>query len=189
MLSEIDTRPFRPCRLPSIWPGMSWRGRAICDKPALVLLHPERDETISYARCAPCARHGDRLLGQGLQPGDRILLRLGNTRPSRWPSWRHLGRAGPGPDLRRPDGPRSPAAALSPPAGRRRPGIALPDGADPHPPDLAPGKPCHRTAHLGDPDREAYVIFTSGTSGRRWRSATPTAPSWPGIPCIRAWEG
>jgi len=80
MLSVIDTRPH-PSAPAAFNLAAHVLGRAakLGDKPALILLHPERDETITYARLRAlvlgCATH---LLAQGLRPGDRVLIRLGN---------------------------------------------------------------------------------------------------------------
>ncbi|MBA4323972.1 MAG: benzoate--CoA ligase, partial [Rhodobacter sp.] len=80
MLSEIDTRPF-----PTVPQVFNLAGHVLAraasrTRPALTLLHPDRDETLGYPDllrltqgCATALR------AQGLAQGDRILLRLGNT--------------------------------------------------------------------------------------------------------------
>ena len=113
------------------------------------------------------------LLDQGLQPGDRVLLRLGNTVdfPLGFlgaiaaglvpiPSSSQLTKA----EITRM------AALVSPSLIIADPGIALPDPA-PCPvidtetlhgfTDLPPAP-----YHQGSPERPAYIIFTSGTSGQ-----------------------
>src|SRR5690606_20251008 len=110
------------------------------------------------------------LLALGLAPGDRILLRLGNTLafPILYLGaiWAGLvpvptSSALTGAEITRL------AALVTPRLIAAEPGIALPDHAAPRlSPDLTrwsalPPAPLH----LGDPDREGYVIFTSGTSG------------------------
>lgn len=80
MLSEIDTRPF-----PAVPPAFNLSGHVLAraastERTALVILHPEADETVSYSRLLQLTRGcATALLALGLTPGDRILLRLGNT--------------------------------------------------------------------------------------------------------------
>jgi acyl-coenzyme A synthetase/AMP-(fatty) acid ligase len=173
MLSLIDTRPY-----PALPPAFNLAGHVLAkaaglgDRPALVVLDPDRNQAISYARlCAlvlGCATH---LAAQGLAPGDRILLRLANG-----PAFpiAFLGAIAAG------FVPVPTSAALTAPEVTRHsalvaprliladPGLPLPDGTTPTlAPDLAlwetrpPSSPV-----LTDPHAEAYVIFTSGTSGR-----------------------
>lgn len=171
MLSEIDTRPF-----PSVPPHFNLAGHVLAqaatlDKHALTILYADRDETLTYAQLLDLTRStATALLSRGLSPGDRILLRLGNTLafPLLYLGaiWAGLvpvptSVALTGPEITRL------AALVQPSLIAAEPGIALPD----HPaplltPDLAAwaGLP-PATLNLGDPDREAYVIFTSGTSG------------------------
>ncbi|WP_137112330.1 class I adenylate-forming enzyme family protein [Rhodobacter sp. SY28-1] len=171
MLSEIDTRPF-----PTVPPAFNLAGHvlaraAILDTPALTILHPERDETLSYADLLRLTQGcATALLSLGLTPGDRILLRLGNTLafPILYLGaiWAGLvpiptSSALTGPEITRL------AALVRPSLIAAEPGIALPD----HPaavlaPDLAAwSRLPPATLHEGDPNREAYIIFTSGTSG------------------------
>ena len=173
MLSVIDTRPF-PAPPPAfnLAAHVLARASVLPDKPALVILHPDRDETISYARlcalCLGCARWLD---GLGLAPGDRVLLRLdsGPAFPILFLGAIAAGlvpvptsSALTGAEVTRL------AALVRPALILADPGLALPD----HPaPVLAPDldlweRHPPRPATMGDPNREAYVIFTSGTSGR-----------------------
>lgn len=171
MLSEIDTRPF-----PAVPPAFNLSGHVLAraaspERTALVILHPEADETVSYSRLLQLTRGcATALLALGLTPGDRILLRLGNTLA--FPVL-YLGAiwAGlvPVPTSAALTGFEitALAALVSPRLIVAEPGIPLPD----HPalvvtPDLAAwsGLP-PAEIHLSDPNREAYIIFTSGTSG------------------------
>ncbi len=198
MLSVIDTRPHPP--LPA---RMNLAGHVLArgaaagrdDAPALVILQPDRDETLTFARLTAlilgCARA---LAGRGLAPGDRVLLRLGNG-----PAFpvAFLGAIAAGlvpvpsfPGLTGPEITRA-AALVRPRLILADPGISLPV----HPaPVLSPDLAVWETAPplpplLCDPDAEAYVVFTSGTSGR------PTAVSHAHRAILaraamhQAWEG
>ncbi len=173
MLSEIDNRPF-----PLAPPAFNLAGHVLAqadlwgDKPALTLLRLEGDETLSFAQLKRVTQGcATALVVQGLQPGDRVLLRLGNSLafPILYLGalWAGLVPVPTSASLTGPEITRL-SALVAPRLAVADPGIALPD--DPLPtlaPDLSawadlPPAPLH----LGDPDREAYVIFTSGTSGR-----------------------
>lgn len=171
MLSEIDTRPF-----PVAPPAFNLAGHVLAraaslDKPALTILHPNCDETVSYAELLRLIQGcATALLSPGLVPGDRILLRLGNSLafPILYLGaiWAGLVPVPTSAALTRNETTKL-AALVGPKLIAAEPDIALPD----HPapllaPDLArwsslPPSPIH----IGDPNREAYVIFTSGTSG------------------------
>jgi acyl-coenzyme A synthetase/AMP-(fatty) acid ligase len=171
MLSEIDTRPFPQAPAAFNLAGHVLARAATLDKPALTILHPERDETLSYAELLNLTQSAaTALLSLGLTPGDRILLRLGNTLafPILYLGaiWAGLvpiptSSALTGPEITKL------ASLVAPRLIAAEPGIPLPDHPAPTlTPDLAewsslPPVPLH----LGDPNREAYIIFTSGTSG------------------------
>jgi acyl-coenzyme A synthetase/AMP-(fatty) acid ligase len=171
MLSEIDTRPF-----PTAPPAFNLAGYVLSNapalnKPAVTILHPERDETLSYAELLRATQGcGTALLSLGPVPGDRILLRLGNTLafPILYLGaiWAGLVPVPTSAALTVPEITKL-AALVAPKLIAAEPGIALPD----HPaPALAPDLALWANLlpadlHIGDPDREAYVIFTSGTSG------------------------
>ncbi|MDP3195799.1 class I adenylate-forming enzyme family protein [Tabrizicola sp.] len=171
MLSEIDTRPF-----PTVPQDFNLAGHVLTNaadrkKPALTILHRDRDETLAYADLLRLTQGcATALCAQGLEPGDRILLRLGNTLA--FPIlflgaiWAGLVPIPTSAALTRPEITKL-AALTSPRRVAAEPGITLPD----HPaPLLTPDLDHWATLptapiHLGDPDREAYIIFTSGTSG------------------------
>jgi acyl-coenzyme A synthetase/AMP-(fatty) acid ligase len=171
MLSEIDTRPFPKPPTAFNLAGHVLARAATLDKPALTILHPERDESLTYADLLHLTQAtATALLSQGLTPGDRILLRLGNTLafPILYLGaiWAGLvpiptSAALTGPEITKL------AALVDPKLIAAEPGIPLLDHPAPTlSPDLAawsrlPPAPLH----LGEPDREAYIIFTSGTSG------------------------
>ncbi|MES2550165.1 MAG: class I adenylate-forming enzyme family protein [Pseudomonadota bacterium] len=171
MRSEIDTRPF-----PTAPPAFNLAGHVLAradrlQKPALTILHAEGDETLTYADLLRLTQGcANALLALGLGPKDRILLRLGNTLafPVLYLGaiWAGLVPVPTSAALTAAEITKL-AALVQPSLVAAEPGIPLPD----HPapiltPDLArwstlPPAPLH----LGDPNREAYVIFTSGTSG------------------------
>lgn len=196
MLSIIDTRPHAP--LP---PAMNLAGHvlarapSLADKPALVILHPDHDETLSYARLLSltlgCATH---LLSLGLAPGDRILLRLGNG-PAFPVAFLGAIAAGlvPVPTsaaLTAAEVTRL-AALVAPRLILADPGLALPEGDTPVlSPDLAlwTAQPPH-TPTLTDPHAEAYVIFTSGTSGHPMAVSHAHRAILARQPMHQGWEG
>ena len=146
-------------------------GRATPDKIALAVLGPARADRWSFARLEAAVRGmAGGLLGLGLVPGDRVLLRLGNT--PEFPV-AFLGCIAAGlipvptaegltvPELDRLTPLVAPAAILA------APGVSMPI-APPCPvvTDLA-GLMAAAPAEyvMGDPDRLAYLVFTSGSSG------------------------
>lgn len=147
-------------------------GRAQPDKIALAVLGSARAERWSFARLEEAIRAmAGGLLALGLVPGDRVLLRLGNT--AEFPV-AFLGAIAVGlipvptaegltpAELDRITPLVAPRAILA------APGIALPtDPACPVLTDLAALR-AHPPADyaMGDPDRLAYIVFTSGSSGR-----------------------
>lgn len=171
MLSEIDTRPF-----PVAPPAFNLAGHVLAradsfDKPALTILHPDRDETLTYAQLLRLTRGcASALLALGLAPGDRILLRIGNTLafPILYLGaiWAGLVPVPTSAALTQGEITRL-ATLVAPNLIAAEPGIPLPE----HPaPLLSPDLTLWSTLppvplHLGSPDREAYIVFTSGTSG------------------------
>ncbi len=221
MLSVIDTRPY-----PALPPAFNLaghvlgRGAALPDRPALVILHPDRDEVISYARlralCLGCAAH---LAGLGLAPGDRILMRL-ESGPAFPVLFLGAIAAGlvpvPTSAALTTDEITRLAARVQPRLILADPGLALPDTAlpattlpatalpasippataisdSPAPviaPDLARWEATPPlTPLLGDPHREAYVIFTSGTSGRPMAVSHAHRAILARAAMHRGWEG
>lgn len=171
MLSEIDTRPF-----PVAPPSFNLAGHVLAragslDKPALTILHPDRDETLTYAQLLRLTQGcATALLSLGLAPGDRILLRLGNTLafPILYLGaiWAGLVPVPTSAALTTAEITRL-AALVAAKLIAAEPAIPLPEHPAPLlPPDLAlwSGLP-PADLHLASPDREAYVVFTSGTSG------------------------
>ena len=170
MLSVVDTRPH-----PALPARMNLAAHVLArradEKPALVILHPDRDEIISYARLRAlvfgCATQ---LLSLGLCPGDRVLLRLANG-PA-FPIF-FLGAIAAGlvPVPTSAALTAAEVARLTPLVTPRLtladPGLPVPEGIPTLAPDHAlwESLPPHCPTEA-DPHDEAYVIFTSGTSGR-----------------------
>ncbi|UWQ93987.1 acyl--CoA ligase [Rhodobacteraceae bacterium M385] len=139
------------------------------DKIALAILGPARAERWSYARLEDAvARAAGGLVAAGLTPGDRLMLRLGNS--ALFPI-AYLGaiRAGIVPI------PTSAAftqreitvlsQTLPPDAVLAEEGIALPDTPCPVlSPEVLDGPPL--APHDSAADDLAYIVFTSGSSGK-----------------------
>lgn len=144
------------------------------EKNALQILKLSGAERWSYGRLEAAVRGtGTGLLQAGLKPGDRLLMRLGNTVDF---PLAYLGAIAVGvvpvPTSAQLTGTEitKMAAQVAPAAVVAAPGVALPEMAGLSVIDLAQLQsfrdlpPCDWD--LGDPDRLAYLIFTSGTSGQ-----------------------
>ncbi|KAA2316927.1 long-chain fatty acid--CoA ligase [Pseudooceanicola sediminis] len=143
------------------------------DKLALAILGAGQAERWTFARLEAAVRGtATGLLAQGLAPGDLVVLRLGNTVD--FPI-ADLGAIAAGlvpvptsAQLTAPEVARM-IASLRPAAILHAPGVACPQTPCPvistsalrAMRDLVPAPYA-----MGDPDRLAYVVFTSGTSGR-----------------------
>ncbi|MCX7289356.1 MAG: class I adenylate-forming enzyme family protein [Rhodobacterales bacterium] len=172
MLSLIDTRPFPILPQSFNLADHVLAGAAgLGEKPALVILHPDRDEAISFARLRAlvlgCARH---LHGLGLKPGDRVLMRMGNG--AAFPIL-FLGAIAAG-FVPVPTSAALTSAEITRLSALVAPRLIVADAGIPLPaatlpvlaPDLALWEATPPLPPVGGaPDREAYVIFTSGTSG------------------------
>lgn len=141
------------------------------DKTALAVLGTDHTEDWSYAWLERAVRGtATGLLASGLDPADRVLLRLGNT-PAFPVAYLGCIAAGliPVPTSAQLTAPEITALAddLAPAAVVAEDGIALPRHPAPVLRDIEgfytlPPAPYA----MGDPDRAAYIIYTSGTSGR-----------------------
>ncbi len=173
MLSEIRSTPFAPCPAPFNMAAHVLRHAGdLPDKVALAVLGLSGAERWSFARLQDAVlRTGTGLLRAGLHPGDRVLMRLGNTVD--FPV-AYLGALAVG---------MVPVPTSAQLTAREVAGII--DVTDPGAILLADGVACPETDlkiigtdalremrtlppatyHMGDPDRAGYIVFTSGTSG------------------------
>ncbi|MBZ4022495.1 benzoate--CoA ligase [Rhodobacter sp. TJ_12] len=144
----------------------------LAEKSALQILRPTGAERWSYGRLSAAVRGaGTGLLAAGLRPGDRVLLRLGNT-PEFPVAFLGAIAAGLVPvptsaQLTREEITKM-AAQITPAAVLAGDGIALPDAPAKIIPEAALRDfetlpPCDY--RMGAPDDLAYIVFTSGTSG------------------------
>ncbi|MCR8725617.1 class I adenylate-forming enzyme family protein [Frigidibacter sp. ROC022] len=149
------------------------RAGALADKVALSLVSPDGAEDWSYGRLETAVRGtATGLLARGLEPGDRVLLRLGNSVD--FPV-AYLGAIAAGlvpvPSSAQLTGPEITrmARVLAPKLVIAAAGIALPELTDVPVLDqeaLRQMRTLPPAAYaMGDPDRPAYAVFTSGTSG------------------------
>lgn len=173
MLSEIRSTPFAPCPAPFNMAAHVLRHAGdLPDKVALAVLGLSGAERWSFARLQDAVLGtGTGLLRAGLRPGDRVLMRLGNTVD--FPV-AYLGALAVG---------MVPVPTSAQLTAREVAGII--DVTDPGAILLADGVACPETDlkiigtdalremrtlppatyHMGDPDRAGYIVFTSGTSG------------------------
>lgn len=140
-------------------------------KVALAVVGPARAERWSYARLEAAVRGaGTLLLAAGVAPGDRVLLRLGNTPdfPVAFLACVAIGA------LPVPVSAQLTVAEVAGILPALAPALVVADPRLPLPevpcPVLTPAAlraeapPC--AWDMGDPGRPAYMVFTSGTSGR-----------------------
>ncbi|MEZ5797195.1 MAG: AMP-binding protein [Paracoccaceae bacterium] len=144
------------------------RGQDNPEKIALAVLSLTGAERWSYGRLIAAVRGCGRWLLDRAEPGDRVLIRLGNT-----PAYPvlYLGAIAAGlvpvatsPLLTAPEIAKM-AALVGAKLVVADPDIAVPDGpvCQADLPAWEAAAPCDW--HLGDAGREGYVVFTSGTSG------------------------
>ncbi|MCA0960994.1 class I adenylate-forming enzyme family protein [Salipiger bermudensis] len=173
MVSLFDEGAFAPCPAPfNLAAHVLEAGAATPDKIALATVKPTGAARWSYGRLIAAVRGtATGLLEAGLVPGDLVLMRLGNTVD--FPI-AYLGAIAAGlvPVPTSSQLTEREVAAmlehLKPAAILRGEGVACPETGIPvfgpeqfeawH--DLAPAP-----WHMGDPERLAYIIYTSGTSG------------------------
>ena len=198
MLSVIDTGAPAPCPAPfNLAAYVLAAGQATPERIALQILRPGGAERWSYGRLTEAVLGvAGGLLDRGLKPGDRLMLRLGNgvSFPLAF-----LGAIAAGiVPVPTPSGLTAAevarvAAVIRPAMIVAGPGIAIPDPAPC--PVLTEaelrgfeGGPAPDWA-MGDPDRLAYVVMTSGTSGTPRAVAHAHRAVWARRMMHDGWEG
>ena len=173
-LSIIDTGPPPACPRPfNLARHVLAQGEAVPDKIALQIVSPRGAERWSYGRLIAAVRGcGAGLLARGFAPGDRVLLRIGHE--VAFPI-AFLGCVAAG-LMPVPTSTQLTQTEVDRLAALLRPALVIAgDGVlrptDPAVPVVTTGEiaameklaPCNWD--MGDPDRLAYMVFTSGTSG------------------------
>ena len=199
MLSEIDLSPWPPCPAPFNMARhvLEASEARFPDRMALQIVSPKGAERWSYARLMAAVRGcGAGLLARGLQSGDRVLMRLGNE--VAFPV-AFLGAIAAGlvpvptsAALTVTEVTRM-ARAVGPALIVAGDGVALPD---PLPCPVVTAAevlgwerlpPC--AWDMGSPERLAYVVFTSGTSGRAQAVGHAHRAIWARGMMHQGWEG
>ncbi len=177
MDSLVDTGPAPACPAPfNLAAHVLAAGRRVPEKPALEVLHADGAEMWTHGDLARrVAAAAARLGTHGLAPGDRLLMRIGDT-PDFPVVFLAAILAGivPVPTSAALTAPEVAVIAgdIAPAAIAAADGVALPEPApcpvlrSAHlaaPPE--DGDPPAPAPQMGDPDRPAFVVYTSGTSG------------------------
>ena len=196
MLSIFDQGPPPPCPTPfNLAAHVLRHADALADKTALSILKAGGSEDLSFAALrAAILGTGTGLLRAGLRPGDIVLMRLGNS--VEFPI-AYLGAISVGivpvptsAQLTEPETARM-IHDLSPAAVLRDPAIAC----APHPVEIGLNQltamrdlPAADYA-MGDPNRLAYVVYTSGTSGNPRAVAHAHRAIWARQMMVDGWYG
>jgi acyl-coenzyme A synthetase/AMP-(fatty) acid ligase len=198
MISLFDAGPDDPCPTPFNMAAHALGAAARTpDKSALQIVGPTGAERWSFGALERAVLGtGGGLVGLGLRPGDRVLMRLANSVD--FPIV-YLGAIAAG-LVPVPTSSQLTAfevdkiaAEIGPALIVAAPGVALPVAA----PSRVLGldelralrdhKPC--AYHMGDPERLAYLIYTSGTSGRPRAVAHAHRALWARRMMHQGWYG
>ncbi len=173
MLSIFDQGPPEPCPAPFNMAahvlGKAW---AQPEKLALSVLYPDHRDDWSFARVERAVRGlAAGFLARGLKPGERVLLRLGNT-----PDYPLAYLAAIAVDLVPvPTSAQLTETETAKMIGALDPALILHDSDVPCPDDPRRCEVAELRGMMdlppadfvmGDPQRPAYIVFTSGTSGQ-----------------------
>ncbi|WP_146345671.1 class I adenylate-forming enzyme family protein [Phaeobacter marinintestinus] len=196
MLSIFDHGAPPPCPAPfNLAAFVLGRAQQNADKIALSVLRPAGSDDWSFAELEQAVRGtGTGLLQAGLKPGQIILMRLGNT--VEFPI-AYLGAIAAGlvpvPTSSQLTAPETQKMIddLAPSAILRDPAVACAD----HPNQIGLEAldamrslpPCEWA--MGDPDRMAYVVYTSGTSGKPRAVAHAHRAIWARQMMVDGWYG
>ncbi|MFW2544525.1 class I adenylate-forming enzyme family protein [Primorskyibacter sp. 2E107] len=173
MISLFHEGDFAPCPKPfNLAAHVLAAGAETPDKIALAIVHPTGAERWSYARLIAAVRGtATGLLDAGLKPGDVLLMRLGNTVD--FPI-AYLGAIAAG-IVPVPTSSQLTAREVTKIIDHLTPKAILRGDGVPCPETDVPifGPQIYEAWHglppaayaLGDPERLAYIVYTSGTSG------------------------
>ncbi|MBE1282237.1 MAG: AMP-binding protein [Rhodobacteraceae bacterium] len=196
MLSVFDQGAPTPCPSPfNLAAHVLRHASDLPEKTALSLVSGDGAKDWTYGALAAAVRGtGTGLLNRGVKPGDIVLMRLGNT--VEFPI-AYLGAIAAGivpvptsSQLTEPETAKM-IAELSPAAILRDPDVACAD----HPnqitlidlEDMRSLPPCDYA--MGDPERLAYVVYTSGTSGKQRAVAHAHRAIWARQMMVDGWYG
>ena len=196
MLSIFDQGPHAPCPEPfNLAAHVLRHAQDLREKTALSLVSSTGAENWSYAKLEAAVRGtGTGLLNTGLKAGDIVLMRLGNT--VEFPI-AYLGAIAAGlipvptsSQLTAPETAKM-IADLSPAAVLRDPDVACGDHPNQIDIDALESMrdlpPC--AYDMGDPNRLAYVVYTSGTSGKPRAVAHAHRAIWARQMMVDGWYG
>jgi acyl-coenzyme A synthetase/AMP-(fatty) acid ligase len=196
MLALFDQGPPPPCPAPfNLAAHVLRHAGRLAEKTALSLISADGTTDHSFADLERAVRGtGTGLLNKGLKPGDIVLMRLGNT--VEFPI-AYLGAIAAGlvpvPTSSQLTAPETQKilTGLNPAAVLRDPDVACAD----HPLQIGLDElaamhdlpPCDYD--MGDPDRLAYVVYTSGTSGKQRAVAHAHRAIWARQMMVDGWYG
>ncbi|MCK0148504.1 acyl--CoA ligase [Marivita sp. S6314] len=196
MTSRSDTAAYPPCPSPfNLTAHVLTHAARLPDKIALSIVKPTGAERWSYARMEQailgCATG---LLVSGLTPGDRLLMRVGNTVefPVAFLAAITVG------IVPIPTSSQLTEREVEVVAQITKPAAILHDGVTPCPShprilstaDMADWATLPPASYVfGDPDRMAYIIFTSGTSGTPRAVCHAHRAIWARGMMIEGWYG
>ena len=196
MLSVFDQGPAAPCPAPfNMAAHVLAHARDLGTKTALSVLHGARSDNWSFGDLEQAVRAtGTGLQRAGLEPGQIVLMRLGNE--VEFPI-AYLGciAAGLVPVPTSAQLTVAETAAiiddLSPAAVLFDPGVACAD--HPRRIDVSALRAMRGLApcdwHMGDPGRMGYIVYTSGTSGRPRAVAHAHRAIWARQMMVEGWYG